>query len=273
MNTKKILCSVLIPVCLLAAGCGKQATSEADSTAPETTTTTTAQTTSATTTSATDSTETETTTEAVTTVTTTTATTAATTIGPMFTVTTPAQKAQGGDNGEKHADEPAPDYFNYVFEKDNVTIRLTGAAYQTIAYDFSGTVDKDLAKSFFLLDMNFDGTADLVAPCAIKDKNTTYAVFLWNPAVKKFQEAPILLDNPTVNPEKKLITAIRQLSDTTVMLTGYNWQGEKLESSYIVYADFDKLSLSHKTLADNEMTAKMYETRAELVEQLRNYQS
>ena len=191
----------------------------------------------------------------------------------MFTVTVPEKKAQGGEGGEEHADDPDPNYFVYQFSPEGVAVRLSGGNYQSIAYDFSKTAENGIEKDFFLLDMSFDGCPDLFVPVEKKDDTVTYAVFVWNSEAKKYAETPILLDNPTVSAEKKLVTAVRKLSSTSVMLTGYEWQAATLAQSYIVYADFSKLTLSYKTLSDQKISITDFKTAAELSEKLRSYQS
>lgn len=276
MKTKLQFAALLLPLCLLA-GCGNSTESQADSSladTTETTTGTTAATTAAdteTTAETTETTDSETTassdstTEAVT-------TTAATSTGPMFTVTVPANKAQGGEGGEEHAEDPDPDYFTYQFAADGVILKLSGGTYQAIAYDFSKTADKGLDRDFFLLDANFDGKPDLFAPAEIKDGMITYAVFVWNEETKKFADYPVLIDNPNINAEKQTVTSTRKLGDSSVMLTGYVWQGGTLAQNYIVYADFSKKTISYKTLADGQIALTDFLTTAELSEKLRSYQ-
>ena len=275
MKKRIVLCSLLtVSVCLLAS-CGDSSSSKANSvpagTEQTTTVTTKATTTSAAETSAT--TTTEVTTTAVVTTAETTSSGPAETIGTMFTVTVPEKLVQGGQDTENTASNPEPVNFNYVFEADNLMIRHAGANYQTISYDFSGTLDKGLQKQFFLLDCDFDGALDLVAPVKVKENNTNYAIFLWNPDIQRYGDTPVTLDNPTFNKDKKTVTATRQLGSETVMVTGYRWQNATLQTTYMVYADFHQKTISYKDMIEDKTTDSSYASVAEVAAQLRKYQS
>lgn len=105
------------------------------------------------------------------------------------------QSFQGGIGGEEHANTPLPEYFNYRFVAESVTMRLAGGNYQAISYDFSETVAHNAY--YYLNDYNNDGYFDLYAPVKYDgERIITCAVFLWNPETGKFTETPILYNEP-----------------------------------------------------------------------------
>ncbi len=265
--------SALTLTALALTGCGTQPITQADNLSSAETTTTSA--TTATVTEATETTTsgTELTTTTAATVTTESTTAATTTLGTLFTVLKPAETVKSGDGGEEHADEPYPPYFNYVFAKDSVTMRLTGGNYQVLQFDFSQMDEEKMQKEFYLYDCNFDEHPDLVAPYKTADDKTSYAIFLWDDGVKKFSDTAVKVDNPTFSAAKKTFTSIQQLTPQTLTITGYRWQGAAPVTAFIVYADYRSLTASYKDLSSNQTTQKTYDSADALAKAVSSYQS
>ena len=105
---------------------------------------------------------------------------------------------QGGIGGEQNAGNPQPEYFVYRFMNDNVSARLAGGTYQVLHCDFSAIFQKERTDiPYYLEDYNGDGHYDLYTPVQFDgDDVTQYAVFIWKPDTQKFEETPVMLDNP-----------------------------------------------------------------------------
>ncbi|MBQ8922520.1 MAG: hypothetical protein IJ060_10255 [Oscillospiraceae bacterium] len=273
MKAKYLLCALMLPAFALT-GCGEQVEKPTDSVADSTTTT------AVTTTEAETTTGTETTTGLTeTTESTTSETTVTTTSAPppeapdtLFTVALPADVPPAEDDGEDHADDPYPLYFNYVFSGDSVAMRLTGGNYQTISCDFSKTIDANGKVNYHLYDCNFDGDPDLLVPVSKDENKETYVMFIWNNSTKKFYETPITADNPTFSAEKKQYTTTGTLSSKqSVMVTGYQWSGSVPSIRFIVYADYKTKSLTYTDNVTGDTTTKGYDTADELTEALISY--
>lgn len=102
---------------------------------------------------------------------------------------------QGGIGGEEHGNTPLPEYFLYAFQPEAVTMKLAGASYQKIRYDF--TVMLEHNAYYYCTDYNEDGYFDLVVPIEYDgDCIKRCAVFCWNAESAKFETEPLIYECP-----------------------------------------------------------------------------
>ena len=291
MKAKCLLCALMLPAFALT-GCGDRVDPPTESLTDSTTTTTTElTTTTAETTSATDSeTGTSETTETTTSTTATTALPPAEAPDSLFAVVLPesvkqaepSEPAESSDpkepdesSGAEQTEPPEkayPLYFNYVFSKESVGLRLEGGTYQNLSFDFSQIIRKDGTLDYRLCDCNFDGDPDLLIPLKKDDNKQICAMFIWNNSTKKFYETAITAENPTFSAEKKQYTTIGTLSSKqSVMVTGYRWSGAAPEISFIVYGDYKSKALTFKDNTTGKTETKNYDTADALTAALSDY--
>ncbi len=180
------------------------------------------------------------------------------------------------NEAEIHADDPYPDYFNYRFSEDSISVRLSGGSYQLLHCDLSESIDYDLDTAYLLEDCNFDSHSDLLVPTKIGENNVTYAIFLWNQETKHFSDNCILFVNPKINVDKKLLISEKNVSPTQKSLELYEWENDLLCIVYRYEADFDKLTLSKSDMKDEATMFSpeciSYNSKEELDSALQNLQ-
>lgn len=158
---------------------------------------------------------------------------------------------------ELHGDDPYPTFFTYRFSMDSIAVRLSGGNYQVIPCDLSASYDHGLENQYRLEDCNFDSHPDLLVPTQFGNANTAYALFLWNPDTKFFDENSYTLVNPVLHPAQNIISCRTRTNAAMEVLATYTWQNGTIQPVMQYVADYDACTLMAVDLAASDQTPQI----------------